>query len=284
MQNEQIANAQAKAAGLTETMKRVSLVAKLAEVMAEIDHVEKKGRNAFHNYNYVKAADLANAVRQKLAAHSVVMMSDIVEVRNYETKNRKDEIMYGVDLKVKYTFFDGDSDATISFHGYGTALDSGDKASYKAQTGALKYALRNAFLVPDEKADPEADESVDKSVAEKPVKKDPPLIITATIDKVKVVEGKEGTEVWLKLREGKIVSLAITTTDPTMSKVLDAEGSRMKFQVSESGKKYSGDDAELKGSPIYTLHNVFAVPDEDLAHDLKKSIAQAAEKKAMATK
>ena len=42
--------------------------------------------------------------------------------------------------------------------------DNNDKAAYKAQTGALKYALKNAFLIPDE-ADPEADESVDRASA-----------------------------------------------------------------------------------------------------------------------
>jgi hypothetical protein len=38
----------------------------------------------------------------------------------------------------------------------------GDKAVLKAQTGALKYALRNAFLVPDD-TDPEGDETTDKA-------------------------------------------------------------------------------------------------------------------------
>ena len=35
-------------------------------------------------------------------------------------------------------------------------MDSGDKAIYKAMTGALKYALRMNFLIPDE-LDPEND-------------------------------------------------------------------------------------------------------------------------------
>jgi hypothetical protein len=51
-------------------------------------------------------------------------------------------------------------------HSYGTGTDKGDKAVYKAMTGALKYGLRHAFLIPDE-SDPEADTSTDKATAAK---------------------------------------------------------------------------------------------------------------------
>src|SRR5689334_19963010 len=116
--------------------------------MAEIDHVEKRGRNSFHGYDYVRATDIASAVRKKLAAKNVILLSDVVAERHYEIPAREGPIQ-AVDLKVLYTFHDADSGESLSFHGFGSGADRGDKAVYKAHTGALKYAIRNAFLVPD---------------------------------------------------------------------------------------------------------------------------------------
>ena len=46
-----------------------------------------------------------------------------------------------------YTFADVDSDEQLVAKVAGQGLDSGDKAPYKAQTGALKYALLQSFLL-----------------------------------------------------------------------------------------------------------------------------------------
>ena len=80
--------------------------------------------------------------------------------------------MQAVDVKMEFSFFDGDCPETVPIvlHSYGTGTDKGDKAVYKAQTGALKYGLRHAFLIPDE-SDPEADSSVDKATAAQEVGK-----------------------------------------------------------------------------------------------------------------
>lgn len=147
-----------------------NLVRKLAEVMGEIDFVAKLGRNEFQKYNYMRAADLAHAVRDKLSKRSIIMLSDVVEIRCYEIPAREG-VMQAIDLKVKYTFYDGDSKETLSFHGYGTGTDRGDKAAYKAHTGALKYAIRNSFLVPDE-SDPE-EEKTDKGIRGRAVDQGP---------------------------------------------------------------------------------------------------------------
>jgi len=60
---------------------------------------------------------------------------------------------------MSYTFSDVDSDEEIVAKVAGQGLDSGDKAPYKAMTGALKYALLQSFLLAtgddpeDERAD-----------------------------------------------------------------------------------------------------------------------------------
>lgn len=141
-----------------------SLVKKLARIVSEIDHVDKRGTNEFHKYKYVKAADLAHAARKKLADANVILLSSVIyrEDSKYETKNGETYLLSNI--QVRYTFHDGDSGEQLSFDMPGSGADKGDKGIYKAITGSLKYALRNAFLVPDD-SDPEADSSIDKATA-----------------------------------------------------------------------------------------------------------------------
>lgn len=144
---------------------KLNLLQKLADVVREIDHVEKSGRNTFQNYNYVKAADVAWMVRKALSQRNVYLVPDVISIRNYEIP-AKEGFMQAVDIQMQFSFFDGDAPEVlpIVLHSYGTGTDKGDKAVYKAMTGALKYGLRHAFLIPDE-SDPEGDDSVDKLTA-----------------------------------------------------------------------------------------------------------------------
>jgi hypothetical protein len=145
--------------------KHLNLLQKLAEAVAEIDHVEKSGRNTFQNYNYVKAADVAWLVRKALSSRNIYLVSDVVEIRNYQIP-AKEGFMQAVDVRMEFSFFDGDSPETppVVTHSWGTGTDKGDKAVYKAMTGALKYGLRHAFIIPDE-SDPEADTKTDEATA-----------------------------------------------------------------------------------------------------------------------
>ena len=57
-----------------------------------------------------------------------------------------------------------DSAETSTGSAVGSGADTGDKAAFKAETGTLKYALKNACLAPDER-DPEADATFDEGAA-----------------------------------------------------------------------------------------------------------------------
>lgn len=229
------------------------LVNKLAEVMAEIDHVEKRGRNESQSYDYVKAADLANIVRKKLASRKVMMLSSVEEATHFQVERPPDaqgnqrSPMLGVHIKVKYTFHDGETGEQLSFNGFGTGLDTGDKAIYKAHTGALKYALRNAFLVPDEKGDPEADEKVDKEVEAVPQ----PEAFTVTVLEAQKVKD----EVYGKLMTDSGTEMfCVTGSDPNKQKLLDAKGKTVEVLLMRTNRTKK--DAEGNKQPIYSLHMV----------------------------
>jgi hypothetical protein len=52
-------------------------------------------------------------------------------------------------LTIKFTFYTTDG-SSVSAVGIGHALDTSDKATNKAQSSALKYALMQTFLIPTE--------------------------------------------------------------------------------------------------------------------------------------
>lgn len=143
----------------TKTKKPRNLATKLAGIMANIDSVEKRGKNKEQGYWFVRAADIANLCRMKLAAENIIVVADEVDRVDGSFETLKGTIMHTVQLKVEYTIIDGDSGERLVLHGWGDAFDTSDKAVNKCKTAALKYALRTMFLIPDD-SDPEADESV----------------------------------------------------------------------------------------------------------------------------
>lgn len=124
-----------------------SLVAKLAEVMAAVSRVPKRGRNDFHKYDYATEADIAEAVRLELAKRGIMIIPSC------------DGVERDGDLTVTrhtYRITDGDETLACSWAGFGQ--DKGDKGLYKAFTGAEKYFLLKLFLMPTGD-DPERDDS-----------------------------------------------------------------------------------------------------------------------------
>lgn len=142
-------------------MSELQLVKKLAKVMKEVQYIQKRGFNKFNNYNYATESDVQEKVREVLAEQNVIMLPDVIEHTTREHTNRKGYTEYIATVKVKFTFIDGDTGENLSIHSSGEGQDAGDKAVYKAITGAQKYALMKAFMIPTGD-DPEADNGVDE--------------------------------------------------------------------------------------------------------------------------
>jgi len=146
----------------------MTLKEKLHKIYSTIDAIEKRGESTALKYKYIKAADVTNAIRKQLTDLKVYaeINFDFVGVPFTIARAKdKDAPFTAVLVKCSVQFHDLESNEILTGSGLGTGADTGDKAAYKAQTGALKYALKNAFLVPDEpgyEADPEADPTVDE--------------------------------------------------------------------------------------------------------------------------
>jgi len=132
------------ASGAPETPVQLNLRQKLAEVRRRIGYVQKRGHNERFNYSYVTAADIAGSVGDILAELGVVVIPKLEDI-SYESAVGRGESIRMARVVMAYTFADVDSGEEIIAKVAGQGLDPGDKAPYKAMTGALKYALLQSF-------------------------------------------------------------------------------------------------------------------------------------------
>lgn len=137
-------------------MNQTALQKKLLAVMKAVDAVEKRGKNEKQNYAYVKATDVAREVRKALIESEIAFGYDVDSSERWTQQTLSGGMLNFVEMKISVTFTDTATGEAVTRKGLGWGMDSGDKAPYKAMTGALKYALRMNHLIPDE-LDPEND-------------------------------------------------------------------------------------------------------------------------------
>jgi hypothetical protein len=130
-----------------------SLKQKLVAIRSALGPVKKEHRNPHFNYDYVSEGQIMALLEPQFTEHGIL----------YTTSVEKQDVHYtekgGVFVAVEtlHTFEDLATGETLVLKGAGLGWDSGDKGSYKAQTGAAKYNLMKNFMVSDE-ADPETGE------------------------------------------------------------------------------------------------------------------------------
>lgn len=141
----------------------LSLHRKLAEVMAEADRIPKNGTYSGQgSFKYVLVGDAADAIRKALGERGVSMLPTSVEiVGESEHETRSGGTMTTLSIRTTWTLTDADTGETAVIQSLGTGADSGDKASPKAQTNAMKYALLMGFLL-STGDDPEQSDTSDR--------------------------------------------------------------------------------------------------------------------------
>jgi hypothetical protein len=146
-----------------EKQNGLSLVKKLAKIMAETRWVEKKGRNSFFNYDYARETDILDAVRSKLAENGVFVFTSVeaMDLRETGKRTRDGSPVNMVTVRTKHVFRDAETGEAAEVFGTGCGEDAGDKAVYKAITGAMKYFISKNFLL-STGDDPEKDSDAEK--------------------------------------------------------------------------------------------------------------------------
>lgn len=128
-----------------------SLLNKLNKVMAEVSYIQKDKRNSAQGYNYASEAAIKAAMNKAFTVHGVQFLLSIDGVQNdkYEIPNKAGEIktVFQATVKCAFRFVDIETGDYYEGNAVGIGQDNGDKAIYKAITGAIKYALTGNFLI-----------------------------------------------------------------------------------------------------------------------------------------
>ena len=149
----------------------------LVHIMNEVGYVQKDGKVASKsvNYKYASEASLIRAIRPQLRENGVSFYcsnANIVNSEDFISKKVWDSVTTEtVNHKVlgvfTFRFTHAESDTFIDAFSIGEGVDTGDKAGNKAATGALKYALRQTFII-ETGDDPDTVSSEEQTVQTQP--------------------------------------------------------------------------------------------------------------------
>lgn len=126
----------------------MALGAKLIKVMEACRYMEQDGRNDFQKYDYTKAAPMFGKINAAFVANGLFTKSsfELVESRDVTTSSNKVEKF--VIMKATITVHDADDPKEfVTYEGYGSGQDAGDKAIMKSETAALKYAYVSGLCI-----------------------------------------------------------------------------------------------------------------------------------------
>lgn len=135
-------------------MESKAIYEKMSLVMKDIGPIGKDQKNVAQGFKFRGIDQFVNSLHPALVRHGVFMAPKVVkyeqEIREVTRSNGKQGIDKHVSLLVEYTFWTTDGSSVTIGPIAAESLDSGDKATNKALSAALKYALIQTFSIPTE--------------------------------------------------------------------------------------------------------------------------------------
>ena len=131
-----------------------NLYQRMAAIMAEVEKVEKTGKNEHFRYNFIEQSMVMAAFRPKMAEHGVILLPEILEAA---TSSDGKNSFKTIDMRFTLINADDPTDR-ISAIWKGEGQDNMDKGVSKAATSAQKTFLMKLFLVSD-RDDPDGDDT-----------------------------------------------------------------------------------------------------------------------------
>jgi len=122
---------------------------KLAEIMRNLNAIKKEKSGP--GYKFRGIDDIYNALHSHFASAGVIITSEVLDNQREERTTKSGSLMLYVVLTVKFSYWAEDG-SVISCVVVGEAMDMSDKATQKAMSNALKYALMQTFLIPTDDA------------------------------------------------------------------------------------------------------------------------------------
>jgi len=127
---------------------------KMSEVMKDVKAVTKDQKNVQQGFKFRGIDQFVNALYPALTKHGVFMTPRATQFNQGLKEVTRSSGKTGVDkhvaIMMEYDFFAEDGSKVTVGPIPAEGLDSGDKATNKALSAALKYALIQTFCVPTE--------------------------------------------------------------------------------------------------------------------------------------
>lgn len=127
---------------------------KMSDVMKEIGPVTKDQKNTAQGFKFRGIDQFVNALYPALTKHGVFMTPRAVnftqDLKEVTRSSGKAGVDKHVSILMEYDFFAEDGSKVTVGPIPAEGVDSGDKATNKALSAALKYALIQTFSVPTE--------------------------------------------------------------------------------------------------------------------------------------
>lgn len=108
--------------------------------------VQKRGKNSFNNYSYAKESDVVAVVSEACYDNNLYYSCSYRDAVVTQGVTKKGDPNSSCSIWCDVVVNDGFTGAILEkVSAFGEATDTSDKASFKAQTGAKKYALMGLF-------------------------------------------------------------------------------------------------------------------------------------------
>ncbi len=123
----------------------------IPKVMKEIGAVSKDRRNEQQKYAFRGIEDMYAAAQPAYIAHGIFCAPTVKQRQEYRFEKTNDQgrvtAWLHVALEVEHKFY-GPDGSFVPVTTWGEGLDNSDKATNKAMSGAMKYAVIELFCVP----------------------------------------------------------------------------------------------------------------------------------------
>jgi len=119
------------------------------KVMSEVGFIGKDSKNQTQGFKYRGIDAVMNALNPALIRNGVFVVPTVLEQTREERTNSKGTTLIYSILKVRFRYYAEDG-SYIESVTIGEGMDSGDKASNKAMSVALKYSLFQSLMIPTE--------------------------------------------------------------------------------------------------------------------------------------
>ena len=116
----------------------------LRKALKEKGILKKEGNNKFDKYAYFTEAQYKELFTELFSENNLELKFDELDYCTFEGTEKQAN---GRMPKLIFRLFDIETGFYEDTHITGEGIDKGDKAGYKAYTGALKYYLANTFMV-----------------------------------------------------------------------------------------------------------------------------------------